>query len=191
MSDPDNVARVIAGGSALAAAFNLAVSHATYRRKRPSLWFKVKVEPTFTNRYGVLEDVGVRFLVTLHNRGEAPLRIEGAEWQVRFDERPRTLKLLLFRRLPWYFHKRTDLRPVEGDFPIELAGFERREVTADYPSCHGDWSGPEEMKGRLTIRLPGGVKLSDRWRKPFFFACTCEECQPPAGVQLSFDDLED
>lgn len=165
MSDPDNVARLIAGGSALAAAFNLALSYATYRRKRPSLWFKVKVYPhSFRDRDGCKES-HIRFHLKLRNRGEAPLKIEGAEWQVRLDERPRTLMLSLLRRLPWYVHRRTSLQPDVGDFPIDLAGFERRIVSAEFPGCHADWFETGGAKGRMRIRLPGGEELSDRWRR--------------------------
>lgn len=40
MADPDNVARLIAAGSALGTVANMAVAYATYRGKRPTLWWK-------------------------------------------------------------------------------------------------------------------------------------------------------
>ncbi|MFD8609594.1 hypothetical protein [Streptomyces sp. NPDC059631] len=43
MANPDNVARLIAAGSALATAANMSVSYATYRKKRPRLVVTSKI----------------------------------------------------------------------------------------------------------------------------------------------------
>ncbi|WP_309052780.1 hypothetical protein [Streptomyces sp.] len=189
MTEPDNVARLIAGGSALFTACNMAVSYATYRRKRPSISFRA-------DEWGVTDLEGGRwpaFRLTLANRGEATIKVEDVSYEFRWHEEPRTLTDRIKGRRLYNGHGLHGLGvPVweELDIPLELGSFEHVQITLVFANCTRNLVEEEGLVGRVRILLSGGRTLAGRWTKPNpeQYVCPCAVCRQ-RGVQLSFDDV--
>ncbi|KAB7835791.1 hypothetical protein [Streptomyces mobaraensis] len=189
MAEPDNVARLIAAGSALAAVSNMAVSYAAYRRKHPRISFKAE-------EWGVSDQEGNRwpaFRVTLANRGEGAIKVEDISYEFRWHEQPRTLTNRFIGRRQYHGSGVHGLGvPVWEDLgiPLELGSFEHAQITLVFANCTRVLLEKEWLVGRVRVLLSGGRTLAGRWLTPDprQYECPCEVCRQQ-GMQLSFDDL--
>lgn len=202
MAEPDNVARLIAAASALAAAANGALSYATYRRKKPSLTFTAKLGCVY-NTFDELLPTRARFDVKVRNRSETPLKIEGVNYEMVCGERPRPLLQRVLRRGREGTHSALaclslhdgtprigdDLAPDTESFPIEVGGLQPESLVLYYPGCYRTLTSEPLPRGRVTVKLAGGATVSGPWARRVIEPCGCHRCRPPKSKQLTFDDL--
>lgn len=190
MAEPDNVARVIAAGSALVTAANMAVSYATYRRKRPTLAIKPYVGGLLS-RSGGTPEPGV--LLVLTSRGETPARISGVFYERRWPNgAPQSRLARLAGRSKWGGRLVKQVRP-HGDrwqYPLELPGLQAEAVEFYFIGCTKELASQQEgAQERVRVMVSGLRWVKTPWRTTDFsiFSCSCADCCQ-AG-QLSFDDL--
>ncbi|MFV5995058.1 hypothetical protein ACNPQM_22040 [Streptomyces sp. NPDC056231] len=195
MAEPDNLARLIAAGSAIATALNMSLSYATYKRKRPSL--------SISCSYGTSDEqwsdrpttVRPGVWVDLKNRGETPVAIDSVGLEFQWDKQPATWRDRLRRQHPDYVRwmiTAVTPRPEDGDFPYTLNAFDdKRGFPLFVPGCVKDTTriGPD-ARGRLQIALSGGRRIYTPW-SPLYpkYVCACPSCWT-GDEQLTFDDLE-
>ncbi|MFJ8085369.1 hypothetical protein ACIQ6Y_32880 [Streptomyces sp. NPDC096205] len=200
MSDPDNVARLIAADSALATAANMLVAWATYRRKRARLTVKASETAFFTtDGPGRTFRSRPSFHLLLANQGEAAVKVDWAYFSARTASRwgvPRwamrgTTSVSDRLRFP----SPIGLEPVDGEpkftaFPFELAGFDEELVHLVLPHCLGHWDElPRRMKYRVILIISSGRHVRTSWQRLRFaeLPCTCPSCRSD-HQQLSFED---
>ncbi|MEV5922424.1 hypothetical protein ACFZAG_26710 [Streptomyces sp. NPDC012403] len=212
MAEPDNIARLIAAGSALGTACNMAVSYATYRRKRPRFTFCCTYDDAV---HTVLSPDGRDLVpepmygVHLRNLGETPIRVltvrieagpvlarwwqrwryrlsRGRSWKCRHS-RPLTLL-----HLGGFGDELYEETPVPEDGHLTLQAFE--QVEASYvlrnryePPAYPNWLQLMERDevARLSVELPGGQRLHGPLFKPVRHGPSPRK----RDEQMTFDDL--
>jgi hypothetical protein len=219
MSQPDNVARIIAGASALFTATNMAVSFATYRRKRPRATLEARLQfVTVLSRQPGSTRVRLDgqwpqrpyYELKLSNHGESPLRTVDTTVEVSAGGWFRTL---VYRLRPSYshLHWKVDLIPrrrtnEQDDTPppVTLDGFAavqwEAEADAEWQPVEHFWcsvrrSAMRRSRVRAVVGLPGGREVRGKWERLSLGArrleCSGECVQREAYpyTQMSFDDV--
>ncbi|MGW7260508.1 hypothetical protein [Streptomyces sp. NPDC054834] len=191
MSDPDNVARLIAVGSGLVAAANMAVSYASYRRKRARLEVKLGDQSIDYTVHGELRPA---FDLMLMNRGETSVRINWAYLTMRNAARALPRRLTRLRAMAT-----TGLELFEGrhfstvtELPFELGGLGEEKVKLTVIGCSAFLNDPDHQICRVTVGLSSGRVVRSGWQRKALgqVDCTCPDCHEEGGEQqLSFDDL--
>ncbi|WP_089107078.1 hypothetical protein [Streptomyces hyaluromycini] len=192
MAGPDNVARIIAAGSALITGVNMAVSYATYVRKRPRL--AVKVSFADAPHYSIEGGVRSYLVVHLANRGEATVRAVYVGLDTAWGERPRSRQFGRLRRkwqggaVAYVLTYMEDLS-LESEFPVTLGAFEESRPLFRFGGCLKELNElPERKWHRASVGLPGGRHIYSPWVEEEWLSCGCAGCTPLAQ-QLTFDDL--
>ncbi|MFI7382772.1 hypothetical protein [Streptomyces sp. NPDC049813] len=193
MADPDNVARLIATGSAVAAAANATLTYANFRRKRPTVHvthaaFRLKSReaaadgsagqavPTFSARLTTRSEVDVKI-------GSVVVLFYDYKW-VLIKTRHGQVRKKELRYLGTY-----PLR-TEGAEQITMEAFGRRTPQWVLPPRPDDSEGVHPARARLRLELSNGQTVSSRWINvphPVFPTCRCPRCATP-WTQLTFDD---
>ncbi|MEV5472761.1 hypothetical protein [Streptomyces sp. NPDC052207] len=209
MAEADNIARLIAAGSAVGTACNMAVSYANYRRKRPKAKLAMTVERLIENR-GEQEVVLSLLEMRLRNLSESPNKIVSVELQQSYS------RLSNLRYSLWQLRTHrglfrpgftTDLKVSEeynwgcdepGELPwtlTPLQGLKWRAVVDAHPWCAScTQTDLRQPIVRVRLRFPGGEVVSSRWLPitEEMRTSTCLMCLGRSqGLvqQLSFDDI--
>ncbi|MFE4678197.1 hypothetical protein [Streptomyces sp. NPDC056723] len=205
----DDIARLIAAGSAVGTACNMAVSYASYRRKRP----KVKLATTvvmLTERRSEPEVVRwLLFEMRLRSLSESATKVISVElqqsysrlsnlrysfWQLRTHRRlfrpGSTTRLTVSEDHSWECDE-------PGELPWTLESFQRlkwRAVVNNHLWCTQVETDLRQPIVRVQLRFPGGEVVSSRWifitEKMRTSTClACLEAGEGLVQQLSFDDI--
>lgn len=202
VSGPDNIARLIGASAALVSAANMAVSYATYKRKRPRL------SVTHSGSTLISATPGGRTLhvrrsveLVLENRGETEVRIRDAVLWARVVPERRALgpwaKYSTLVGCEWLsFPEKSNAHPLASpditEFPIRLTGFRDEMVSLRLPECLAAWGSPSgPVKYRVAVSMLTGRSIYTEWcRLPeSWLPCCCPTCERD-GAQLSFDDVQ-
>ncbi|MFD5861507.1 hypothetical protein [Streptomyces chartreusis] len=186
MAGPDNVARLIAAGSALFTAVNMAVSYATFRRKRPT------VAVARASCFVRADPQQLQFWAALRNRSEAEVTIASGYAVLSGRVRDASLLDILLGRRPY---KRVGAWPARfldlDEVPsITLEPFGQGLLMAGASICWRQVDEHHLTKTRLTLTLSNGHTITSRRMRlgSFTGPCPCDMCAGQ-GQQLSFDDL--
>jgi hypothetical protein len=193
MAEPDNVARLIAAGSAVATALNMSVSIATYRRKRPT----VKVHsPAIRQAIVTVPAGGVRVTggrhvprtrtitvpslsAELRNRSEVDVKITAAtvilfaeKWEPIRNRRARGQK----RLVETYFGRCALTMLTTEQYTLEPFGRGYMSWRLEEPPQFAN--GLHPAKAAVSVTLSNG-HTAESGRIPIprgYFACQCTQC---------------
>jgi hypothetical protein len=203
----DNVARIIAAASAAFTASNMAVSYATYRRKRPKATLSATGGPFTTHHAQSRRPVTFPLIhLKLTNSGETPLKVNRVWVERGPSKRALILHGLSLKRLspiaagsvlePYDLGNEWVNADKVGEPPLTFEAFSSARWAAT-ASDHF-WGHEEDYlrplsRLRVTLDLPGGKTVHSAWFPLTDYLAslpcrTCEQTNPLPG-QLSFDEL--
>ncbi|MFJ4469577.1 hypothetical protein ACIP2X_19080 [Streptomyces sp. NPDC089424] len=185
MAEPDNVARLIAAGSALFTALNMSVSYAAWRQKRPA----VVMRRARINRRYVDHSSGpvlqLSFTALVRNRSEVPVTVTEAYLYLTERRRERVEGQRTHDSLSdiWQLHR------LNESGPLVLEAFGTRSVAWTLDTCLRPFQELPFHKGMIRLELFNGrLAWSRRFKVSFEGPCHCSNCIG-MGEQLSFDEL--
>ncbi|MFD5570467.1 hypothetical protein [Streptomyces cadmiisoli] len=190
MAEPDNIARLIATGAAVAAAANTSVAYATYRRKRPRI--VLKAEPVWI--FLVEGESGSAVDLLLTNRGEADIEVRLVGLESHSDHVPYSGLFNRIRRRRFAtsisYNELVHVPTAADEFPTTLKPFHEQELTFRLPPCV---KGLSELRGeprhRVKVQFGGYPPVYSAWLDfGGALECACAHCTAEPQ-QRTLDDL--
>ncbi|MER5952370.1 hypothetical protein [Streptomyces sp. NPDC001893] len=179
----DNVARIIAGASAVFAASTMSISYATYHRVKPRL--KVKTHYGVVTQYKPEGDiVSPSLTIEVRNHGQTAVNLDGARVEFRESYYRLLRKRLSGSRRSWrtWFPQLPDRATKD----ISAFGGVRWYVELASRDLKTLEKGGTHL--RVGVELSSGIRVYGRWhRRPTSFPDSLSMGED--NGQLSFDDL--